>query len=348
MSWDLSLCSGCHLFIRMGSDPKLPEQKLSCQAQAAFIPFQRVRFSLSVPGPLPPSRSAEASGACSQTEVQRAAWTSVAPLDATHGRVFSLVVAIPHPVPRCGRDWGGMEHLLGFGWAHSEVVSGNPETSQTSPQRPAGPLTADHCSQSPLGSTAGEKPVWFLCVCVAGEIEVWYSGCSQKHVLFLGTALKSAKNGCCRPTWTLPPLCPKVESFPWSWLPQIHYCIVARSEQGLTVHLAWAGAWRDVVVGNQVAARVDLSPPCLRGRPVFMCCSLVSPGFPSLSVCPSSPGYFSPPLRPWDWDPSLAQHTYSPCNFSFPEFSPRSTSPYPITFLSFLTALVAQSFFVSS
>ena len=240
MSWDLSLCSGCHLFIRIGSDPKLPEQKLSCQAQAAFIPFQRVRFSLSrhqglcpragVLKPVGPVHRQRFSALLGQV--------SVAPLDATHGRVFSLVVAIPHPVPRCGRDWGGMEHLLGFGWAHSEVVSGNPETSQTSPQRLAGPLTADHCTQSPLGFTGGEEPVWFLCVSVAGEIEVWYSGCSQKHVLFLGTALKSAKNGCCRPTWTLPPLCPKVESFPWSWLPQIHYCIVAQSEQGLTVHLA--------------------------------------------------------------------------------------------------------------
>lgn len=45
--------------------------------------------------------------------------------------------------------------------------------------------------------------MWFLCICVARDIEVWYSGCSQKYVLLLGTALKSAKNGCCRPTGAL-------------------------------------------------------------------------------------------------------------------------------------------------
>lgn len=136
---------------------------------------------------------------------------------------------------------------------------------------------------------------------------------------------------------TLLPLCPKVESFPWSWIPQIYCCIVAWSEQGLTIHLAWAGAWSDMVVGNPVAARVDLPPPSLRGRPVFMCSSLVESRVPQPFRLSKQSRVLLSSTKTLGLGPqSVAQHTYSPCNFSFPEFLPRSTSPYPVTFLSFL------------
>ena len=113
--------------------------------------------------------------------------------------------------------------------------------------------------------------------------------------------------------------------------------MVAWSERGLTVRLASAGSWSDTVVGNLVAARVDLPPASLRGRPVFMCSSSVESRVPQpFRLSKQSRVLLSSAKTPGLGPQSVAKHTYSPCNFSFPEFLPRSTSAYPVTFLSFL------------
>ena len=138
-------------------------------------------------------------------------------------------------------------------------------------------------------------------------------------------------------------LYPKAESFPWCWLPQIHCCMVAWSERGLTVHLASAGAWSDTVVGNPLAARVDLHPASLRGRPVFMCSSSVESRVPQpFRLSKQSRVLLSSTKTPGLGAQPVAKHTCSPCSFSFPEFLPRSTSPYPVTFLSFLLTCLSS------
>ena len=58
------------------------------------------------------------------------------------------------------------------------------------------------------------------------------------------------------------PLCPIVESFIQSWLPQIQCCSVTRS-----ICSVWAGVFSQAVVGKLEDTRSCLSLPCLRGKP---------------------------------------------------------------------------------
>lgn len=58
------------------------------------------------------------------------------------------------------------------------------------------------------------------------------------------------------------PLCPIVESFTQSWLPQILCCSVTRS-----ICSVWAGVFSQAVVGKLEDIRSYLSLPCLRGKP---------------------------------------------------------------------------------
>ena len=65
------------------------------------------------------------------------------------------------------------------------------------------------------------------------------------------------------------PLWPMVESFPWSWLPQIQCCTVTWTQQSQSACLSWQARGK-VVVGNSIDSRADLSAPYPAGKPAHM------------------------------------------------------------------------------
>ena len=151
VQWLSPLCQG------QGLIPTCQNRSSSCQAQAASLPFKCLCFSLSAPGPLPPSRGCWSRWGLftDQRFSTLPRQVSVAPLDATHGRVFSLVMAIPHPVPCCGMDWVGIEHLLGFGWgtqwSSSRKLRNQPDLSSEAWQDPSQQITVPSLHFAPQG-----------------------------------------------------------------------------------------------------------------------------------------------------------------------------------------------------
>ena len=104
---------------------------------------------------------------------------------------------------------------------------------------------------------------------------------------------ESVKNGHCHPTQILyprilSPLGPKFKPFPQSLPPQIQCHTMAWSESEWSVCLALAEVHGEAVMGNPAAINADLSLP-FPGASQHGCTpQKQSPGFSSLSICPSS------------------------------------------------------------
>ena len=179
-------------------------------------------------------------------------------------------------------------------------------------------LTAYHCSQPSLlshccGTTlqAGWGPMWTLSSCLG--VSCGTAATIRDLGCLWVSAWVSTKNGHCYPTQAPP--WDQVESFPWSWQPQIQCCTVVWSEQGWSTCLAQTEAHSESVTGKLTADRADLSAPCLR----LVCAPLVS----TVQVSPaflSDPAVLQPPkgaclllVGPQDWNAqSMAQPAHSP------------------------------------
>ena len=127
-----------------------------------------------------------------------------------------------------------------------------------------------HCSRPIVNCSAGKVgPLWPLSVYGAGELK--FSSCHQRSgPLFLHRV--SSNNATPSPSMLSPGtrshLRPTVESSPQSWLSQIRCCTVMWSEWGQNFCPTWSEVCCEAVSRNSAAGRANLSPPCLRGKPV--------------------------------------------------------------------------------